>query len=313
MSVVLCNFLFGIGVLLLLLLLTTSTAKAAQPEKKAIIITSFGTRFQKSLHADIGGLEAKAEKEFPGYTIFRAFTSKIVMRKLQDEGVIVNSLETTLDDLKKNGFHTVILQSAHLTPGQEYTTKIVSVAKKYKDDFSVFTIGRPIMTLSNKQNGENEPDDFVILREALLKRQIPAKTAGTEVVFMGHGSPRQHNPAYEALQAAFDEKKLQVTIGVLEKSDYPNLGAVLERLRSKPETKSVVLMPLLLTAGDHVHKDMMGEDAASWKSTLEREGYEVQVYFHGLGENPDVLDIYIQHIKDAILGQYSLSIASVIK
>lgn len=313
MSVVLYNFLFGIGVLLLFLLFSTSTAKAAEAEKKAIIITSFGTRFRKSLHADIGGLEAKAEKEFPGYTIFRAFTSKIVMKKLQDEGVVVNSLETTLDDLKKNGFHTVILQSAHLTPGQEYTAKIVSVAQKYKDDFSVFTIGRPIMTLSNKQSGENVPDDFVILREALLKRQIPAKKAGTEVVLMGHGSPRQHNPAYEALQAAFDEKDLLVTIGVLEKNDYPNLDAVLERLRSKPETKSVILMPLLLTAGDHVHNDMLGEDASSWKSTLEREGYEVQVYFHGLGENPDVLDIYIQHIKDAILGQYSLCIASVIK
>ena len=59
-------------------------------------------------------------------------------------------------------------------------------------------------------------------------------------------------------------------------------------------------MPLLLVAGDHAKNDMAGDSEESWKSILEAEGFKVKIYLHGLGENSDVQDIYIQHINDVI-------------
>jgi len=305
MKIVLCGFFVSAVALAAVLLTVNSVAQAAAGTKKAIVITSFGTSFDDSRTKNIGSLEAKVKKFFPDYTVCQAFTSKIILKKLQERGIAVNSLESTLDNLKREGYSTVILQSAHLTPGEEYTNKVLAVAEQYKDDFQTLTVGRPIMMFKGDLNQDLEPDDFAILREA-IKQQIPPLQAGQEVVFMGHGSPHRHNPAYEILQEEFDAAALPVTIGVVEASDYPNLSDVMARLQAKETVESVILMPLLLTAGDHAHRDMLGDDLDSWKSTLESAGYVVTAYLHGLGENEAFQAIYLQHIQDAIDGKYSV-------
>ncbi|MGL6015019.1 MAG: sirohydrochlorin cobaltochelatase, partial [Selenomonadaceae bacterium] len=83
---------------------------------------------------------------------------------------------------------------------------------------------------------------------------------------------------------------------------------VLRRLKGNKNVSAVILMPLLLNAGDHVLNDMAGTKPASWKSQLLQAGYQVTVYMHGLGENLAVQRIYLQHIQDAIEGENSLTI-----
>jgi sirohydrochlorin cobaltochelatase len=64
--------------------------------------------------------------------------------------------------------------------------------------------------------------------------------------------------------------------------------------------KEVTLMPLLLTAGDHTKNDMAGSGEGSWKSVLEHDGFTVNLYIHGLGENVQVQSLYLQHIEDTL-------------
>ena len=66
----------------------------------------------------------------------------------------------------------------------------------------------------------------------------------------------------------------------------PSLENVLGKLKRK-ETKKIKLMPFMLVAGDHARNDMAGEED-SWKTILEKEGFEVEVHMHGLGEKEDV-------------------------
>ena len=51
-------------------------------------------------------------------------------------------------------------------------------------------------------------------------------------------------------------------------------------------------MPFMLVAGDHAKNDMAGDDEASWKNRLEREGFETEVILKGLGESPEFLELY---------------------
>ena len=47
---------------------------------------------------------------------------------------------------------------------------------------------------------------------------------------------------------------------------------------------------------------MAGDEDDSWKTILKKEGYEVEIYLHGLGENAGIQDLYIEHVKNAMEG-----------
>ncbi|HEY3424047.1 MAG TPA: sirohydrochlorin cobaltochelatase, partial [Negativicutes bacterium] len=251
----------------------------------------------------IEGVENKIRKNFPDYEVRRAFTSKIVMKRLaENDKLYIDSLEQALDKLKKEGFKEVIVQTTHLTPGEEYDKKVVAVVEQYAKTkvFDKITIGRPVLFFQ----GENgTPDDFAILVKA-LESQIPImQISGRYVVFMGHGSPHQPNPAYQKLQEKFNAAGLNVLVGVVEESDHPNFEDIKALLLEKNAQK-ITLMPLMLVAGDHANNDMAGAEPDSWKNQLAAEGFQMETYIHGLGENAAVQDIYVQHVRDAIHGSY---------
>ncbi len=41
----------------------------------------------------------------------------------------------------------------------------------------------------------------------------------------------------------------------------------------------------MMVAGDHANNDMAGSEPDSHKSILEKEGFKVSTYIHGVGEN----------------------------
>ena len=56
-------------------------------------------------------------------------------------------------------------------------------------------------------------------------------------------------------------------------------------------------MPFLFVAGEHVKNDIAGD----WKEELEKQGYHVDVLMKGLGENPAIQDIIVQHARFSAL------------
>ena len=71
-----------------------------------------------------------------------------------------------------------------------------------------------------------------------------------------------------------------------------------EELKEK-KIKNVTLMPLMMVAGDHACNDMAGDEEDSFKSMLIKEGFKVDVYLHGLGENVEVQNIFVKKASQA--------------
>ena len=135
-----------------------------------------------------------------------------------------------------------------------------------------------------------------------LKEQLPAFQENEAVAFMGHGTHHPANAAYAALERIFDDQGLKnVFVGTVE--GYPELDQVIQRLQVN-KIEKVTLMPFMLVAGDHAKNDMAGDEEDSWKTVLKKEGYVVDTYLHGLGENPRIQDIYVQHIYRALEDQH---------
>ena len=267
---------------------------------QAIVVVSFGTTFDEAREKCIESVENNISEMFPFYEVRRAFTSNIVMKRLAEKGIMVDNLEQALTKLKNEEYTDVIIQSTHLIPGEEYNTKILEVATKHKNDFQTIKIGRPVLTYSGDGNTTNDYKEFV----KALKKQLP-KNQGqyTQIIFMGHGSNHENGTVYSKLQLELDKQGVKGYVAVVEDGAEPSFDSVLKKLAANKETKKVLLMPLMLVAGDHANNDMAGEEEDSWKSILTAKGYAVEIYMHGLGENKAFQDIYVEHIKDAIAGK----------
>lgn len=254
-------------------------------ERAALVLASFGVAGREARALGLEELAQEMQETMQGMAIRQAYTSVFIRKKLLKEGISMPSLSECLEKLRQEGFSRVFLQPTHFTPGEEYNHKVIEAAEAFRGSFEVLKIGEPLFF--KETEGQ---DDFEAGLEAVLA--IHRLRAGEELVLLGHGSPHQHNPVYEKLQQRADREKLPVHIGVVEESDTPNFGMVLERLRKKGTAK-VLLAPLLLSGGVHVSEDMAGAGDNSWLSRLQAEGLEVRAELKGLAEYPAFRKLYI--------------------
>lgn len=119
-------------------------------------------------------------------------------------------------------------------------------------------------------------------------------------MFMGHGSTHHANSSYALFQYVINESGLNNVL-IANVEGFPELDVIIPKLKEK-NIKEITLMPFMLVAGDHATNDMAGDEEDSWKSILENEGFKVNIYLHGIGENENIQKIFIQHLQDCIDG-----------
>jgi len=114
---------------------------------------------------------------------------------------------------------------------------------------------------------------------------------------MGHGTNHPAGACYALLQLILMDIRPRVYVALAE--GYPEIGTIVPGLKAGRIGK-VILMPFMLVAGEHARSDLAGEDEGSWKRVLEREGFEVSIYLHGLGENQAFREIYARRVADCL-------------
>lgn len=263
--------------------------------KKAILVVSFGTSYLEPLKNSIENVENKIRNQFKDYDVHRAFTSHMIIKKLEIvHGLIVEKPEELLERLYIEGYEEVIIQPLHIIPGEEFSY-IKNIEVYFKNKFKSIKVGRPIFYY---QGIEGLPEDY-----SLFIKSIKGIIEGEEaVVMMGHGTVHPSNAVYGALQSVLnDEGYKNVFVGTVK--GYPNFTSVLNKIK-KRGIKKVLLMPLMLVAGNHAINDMTSEKDNSWKSMLEAEGIEVKLWTKGLGEVDEFAQLYIDRVDDLINNRY---------
>ncbi|QDR79097.1 sirohydrochlorin cobaltochelatase [Sporomusa termitida] len=265
--------------------------------KKAIVVVSFGTSYQDTLKLNIETIENKIRDNFPEYVVRRAFTSRTVIKRLAADGVRVDNEIQALKRLQDEGYQEVYLQPLHVVAGAEYEKIKVLVAHyahAQEKAFEKIRLGRPLLYCMGQ---EDHPDDYEIAINA-LRTQLPADDGASAVVLMGHGGMHPANAAYSVLQLKLKDAGLK-NVFVYTVEGFPPLNRIIDNLKQQ-QVKKVTLMPFLLVAGDHATNDMAGDEEDSAKSQLLAAGFSVDVYFHGLGENAAIQDIYVSHLRATI-------------
>ena len=260
--------------------------------KKAILVISFGTSHLDTLQKTIEKVEGDIKKRFEGeYEVIRAFTAHKIIKKLKEKhGLEIQTPEEALEMLSRDNFEEVVIQPLHLIAGEEFDY-IKKVTKQYEDKFKSLILSRPMLYFECE---EERTRDYSNLAKA-LKEFLPKKE---NYILIGHGTNHPAGASYGCLQNIFADNDMDnFFVGTVE--GYPSYEVTLKRLK-KANAKNVLLIPLLLVAGDHAKNDIAGDDEDSWKSMLLEEGFNVEVFLHGLGEFDEISKLYLNHLEDAM-------------
>lgn len=257
--------------------------------EKELLVVSFGTSFNDSRRLTIGAVESALEKAFPEYAVRRGFTSQIIIDHVaKRDGEIIDNMQEALDRAVDNGVKTLVVQPTHLMNGLEYEEMSKAIAQ-YSDAFEKISIGQPLLT---------SDEDFQAVAKAITEATADYDDGETAIVFMGHGTEAESNGVYAKMQQVLtDGGYAHYYVGTVEAT--PSLDDVLAAVK-QGSYKRVVLRPLMVVAGDHANNDMAGDDDDSWKTTFEKEGYEVVCEVEGLGALEAVQQLYVEHAQAAV-------------
>ncbi len=263
--------------------------------KDAIVVMSFGTTFKETRKATIEATVADIQAAHPGVKVVTAFTSHIIIDRIQaNEGIKYPTPEEALEQLKEEGYTRVTLTSLDVIPGMEYSYD-TAVFNLYKNQFKKITMGEPLMYWMGQEEQRDDVLDFV---KALQWEMKDANVAKDEaVLFMAHGTPHPANAYYPVIKTRFHLAGMR-NCYVYTVEGWPSIDQAIHFLKRKG-FKKVVLIPIMMVAGDHANNDMAGDEPDSHKSILEKEGFKVRAYLHGLGENPEVRQLFVNRANEA--------------
>ena len=276
-----------------------------------ILVVSFGTSFNDSRVADIKGIEDAIAAAYPDWTVRRAFTAQIIINHVQArDGEVIDNMDQALARAVDNGVKNLVVQPTHLMHGAEYD-ELVAVLDEYADKFDSVVIAEPLLgevgTDATVINKDKEAVATIVVAEAVKLAgydDLDAAAAdGVAFVFMGHGTSHTAKVSYSQMQTQMAELGYDnVFIGTVEgEPEETACEAVIDAVSAAGYTK-VIIRPLMVVAGDHANNDMAGDDEDSWKSMFTASGKfeSVDCQINGLGEIPEIQEIYVQHTADAI-------------
>lgn len=260
----------------------------SKPVKKGILLAAFGSSMPEA-QGSFEAIDKAVKKAFPGVPVRWAYSSAIIRDILAKEGKVIDSPVSAMARMMDEGFTHVAVQSLHTIPGEEFHG-IVATARKFEGmpkGMSKVTVGMPLLY---------SDDDMKKTVSAIVANIPEDRRAEDAVVLMGHGTHHGANIYYPASQYYFSQADPKIFVGTVEGS--PSLDDV-KKLLKESKSKKVYLMPYMSVAGDHARNDMAGDEDDSWKSELTKDGYECVTVLKGTAEFPQVVDIWVDHLKVA--------------
>ncbi len=257
--------------------------------KKGILMVSFGTTYRDTREKNIERLAEAVRENFPHWKLYQAYSSQRVRNVLEkrDHIRIPGIQEALLEMLQEEITHVAVLPT-HVMDGIE-NNKMKHAVEEVRTLFTEVKIAGALL------GGEAD----IKLVAGAIWEEIKEIAGDDPVVFMGHGSAHEADQCYAELETALRSSSgRELYIATVEGA--VNIASVIERLAAEQKGKGrILLLPLMLVAGDHAIHDMAGEEA-SFASELKAAGYEPECILKGMGEYEGIREIYIEHLRKVI-------------
>ena len=259
-------------------------------EKRGILLVAFGTS-QPGAKKAYDNINKLIAKKFTKTPLRWAYTSQFIRKKLAKQGIKTYSVTEALENMKKENFTKVAVQSLHIANGSEYEEVLAAVERFQASPkaFKKITIGLPLLISANDINEFSKA----------ITKAIPSKRTDKEgIVLMGHGNHHGiGDTTYIATESILNSQDPNIFVGTVE--GKPNFDDMNQKLK-KAGVKKVYLMPMMVVAGDHAVNDLAGDEDDSWKVLLTKQGVRCVPVLKGLGEYDSIVAIFANHLQTAL-------------
>ncbi len=261
------------------------TKTVSEETKKAILAVSFGTSHNDTRKITIDAIEQDMQAAFPDYALYRAWTSKMIIKKVNArDGVHICNVKEAMEKMLQDGITDVLVQPTHVINGIE-NDLMKEDALAFQEQFHSISFGDPLLT--------SEQDNLAVIDA--ITSEFKTLTKDEVLVLMGHGTTHYANAIYAALDYTFKDKGYSnIFLGTVEA--YPTMESLLKMVHAY-QPKKVVLAPFMIVAGDHAKNDMASDEPDSWYSQFKAAGYDVEPVLKGLGEYTGIRKLFIEHLK----------------
>ncbi|WP_273164042.1 sirohydrochlorin cobaltochelatase [Bacteroides fluxus] len=254
-------------------------------DKAALLMVHFGTTHDDTRTLTIDAINTKAQAAFPELKFQEAYTSRIIIRRLKERGITKLTPLDAMLKLRSEGYTHLIVQSTNIIDGVEMESlrrDVESVLPFFKD----IRVGTPLL-----YSVEDAEKVVSILGSRYNAPTQSKKVAKEHFVLVGHGTYTPSTAIYSQMDYMLKANGLpNFHVGTIE--GYPTFETMLAQLKAT-KAKQVTLVPFMFVAGEHAKNDIAGE----WKEALEKEGYTVNTHLEGLGQIPEIQEIFISHIR----------------
>ena len=244
----------------------------------ALLMVHFGTTYDETRAKTIDAINEKAVKAFPQLKVREAYTSRIVMKRLAQRGIKKDTPIDALLKLRSEGIRTVKIQPSYIIDGIEMD-RLRKDVEQVRPFFDSIWVSTPLLY---------SVEDAEKVCNILVNRHSADSKKREHVLFIGHGTEGPATALYSQLDYMLRANgHSNYHVATIE--GYPTQETALAQIKAM-KGKKVTLVPLLFVAGDHANNDISVE----WKEAFEKEGLAVDVKLEGLGEVPEIQEMYIR-------------------
>ena len=244
----------------------------------ALLMVHFGTTYDETRAKTIDAINEKAVKAFPQLKVREAYTSRIVMKRLARRGIRKDTPVDALLKLRSEGIKTVKVQPSYIIDGIEMD-RLRQDVEQVRPFFDSIWVSTPLLY---------SVEDAEKVCNILVNRHSADSKKREHVLFNGHGTEGPATALYSQLDYMLRANgHSNYHVATIE--GYPTQATALAQIKAM-KGKKVTLVPLLFVAGDHANNDISVE----WKEAFEKEGLAVDVKLEGLGEVPEIQEMYIR-------------------
>lgn len=282
---------------------TKMSEKDDEEKDTGIVLAAFGTVEPTGL-ATYESIQKKYERAFPGCPVRLAFTSNLMRDRLRERsGIDVHSPLAALADLHDAGTKDAVVQSLQVVPGDEFH-RLAALVRSLRAGgerlaFHSLALGLPLLSgLEDCRLVSAGLGPLFAARKCGSEREGgDANQSKTAAVLMGHGTGHPADSLYSLMASVLSKDYENAFLSTLE--GFPGITELIPNLK-RSGFERVRLIPFLLVAGGHALRDMAGEGPDSWKSILEKSGFEVEASLHGLAERDEILSMFLEHTMIAL-------------
>lgn len=262
---------------------------------KGIIIASFGSIYKEAVNTSIGVIESKVRTLYSNMEVRRVFLSDALVDKWNDKyDEHISSFTETMQEFNRMGIDEVYIQPITLVADQCYQQMRKQALKFLHSSeygFTQINIGKPLLT---SLGIKNYADDYEATLDGIL-RHVNTKALNKSIILMANG---QNQLEFSTLQlkAMYGAAP---NVAVFTTNGFPTFKQALT-LVDRMGHQDVLVVPLALIGSAHLMDYLGGERSDSIYALLAEEGYNVDIWNEGLGENPYVQDLFLKHLGQAV-------------